>query len=110
MYIKKVYSLFENVDYFLVIFCSISYFSCGRKNLRGVAKIISYCTLFTQNSSRECLKTFLMGRKLGTIFGTFLACNNLAKIENTEKYFYGPGDHPHGHLSFKYYRQRPNPR
>ena len=35
-----------------------------------------------------------MGRTLGTISGTFLAWNNLAKIGNFEKPFYGPRDDP----------------
>ena len=34
--------------------------------------------------------------------GRFLASNNLAKMENMEKYFHGPRDHPLGHMTYKY--------
>ena len=33
--------------------------------------------------------------------GHFLESNNLAKIDNLEKYFYGMIDHPLGHLPYK---------
>ena len=33
--------------------------------------------------------------------GRFLASNNLAKMENLEKSFYGTGDHPLGYLESK---------
>ena len=39
--------------------------------------------------------------------GQFLACHNLAKIENLERPFYGMIDHPLGNLPSKYYYYKP---